>query len=411
MKKSFFYGYAIVFVCFLLQIFLVGPRNSFGVFIKPITEEFDWSRALVSGAFSLSTIMLGLSSVFMGAFNDRVGPRIVTTICGVMVGSGMMLMFFVHSAWQLYLFYSVLLGLGMGGVLAPLVSTINRWFVTRRNIMLGLLMAGGGLGGIIGPLLITRLIYTYDWRTAFLYVGIAVFIVIILLAQFLKRAPSQVGQTPYQKGNEARRKELADVVELSLKQALRTWKFWLFSIMMFCAGFCVLTITVHIVPLATDRGISATSAAVILSVMNLAMTFGSLIIGLIADRIGSQRMLLICQCLFLVVFMFLLPVNSAWVLGTFAVILSFSGGGIGVLEGTIIAELFGLKSNGVILGVNFFIFTIGCSTGAFIAGSVFDSTGNYQWAFLLCGALVVVALIFAIFLNRATKTKTALAKG
>ena len=267
-------------------------------------------------------------------------------------------------------------------------------------------MVGGGLGGIIGPPLITWLIYTYNWRDAFLFVGIVVFVLIILAAQFLKRDPSQIGQIPYQKGNETRRKTLADVEELSLNQALHTRKFWMFSFIMFCFGFCVMTITVHIVPLAIDRGISATSAAMILSVMNVAMTAGSLIIGLIADKIGSRRMLIICQCLLLGVMLFLLPVNSAWVLGIFVVVMALGGGGIAVLQGTIVAELFGLKSNGVILGVNTFVYTIGCSLGAFIAGLVFDATGNYQWVFLLCGILVIAAIIMAIFLNRIRKRKS-----
>jgi MFS family permease len=407
MKTRFFYGYIIMLICFMLQMVMVGPRNSYGVFIKPLTDEFEWSRALISGAFSLSTIILGLSSVLMGWFNDKVGPRVVTTVCGILVGSGLMLMYFVSSAWQIYLFYSVLLGIGMGGVLSPLASTITKWFITRRNIMLGLLMAGGGLGGIIGPPLITWLIYSYSWRDAFLYVGIVVFVMIILLAQFLKRDPSQTGQIPYQKGNEAIRKALLDVEELSLVQALHTRRFWLLSIMMFCSGFCVLTISVHIVPLAIDRGNSAESAAIILAALNVALTAGSLIIGLVADKIGSRRMLIICECLISVVILFLLPIKSAWVLGLFAVMISLGGGGIGVLEGTVVAELFGLKSNGVILGVNFFVFTLGASMGAFIAGLVFDTTGNYQLVLLICVLLSIIAIIMALFLNQKRKQEVA----
>ena len=405
MKKSYFYGYIIVSSIFIIQMVMVASRVSYGVFIKPLSDEFEWSRALISGAFSLSSVILGFSGILMGLFNDRVGPRVVSIICGILVGSGLMLMYFVHSTWQLYLFYSILIGLGIGGLIAPQMSTITRWFITRRNMMLALLMVGGGLGGIIGPPLITWLIYAYDWREAFLWVGMAVFIRVIIAAQFLKRDPSQIGQTPYQKGNETRRKELADVEDLSLNQALHTQKFWMFSLIMFCFGFCVMTITVHIAPLAIDRGISATSAAMILSVINVAMIAGSLGVGLIADKMGSRRMLIICLCLLSGVMLFLLPVNSAWVLGIFVVVMNLGGGGIAVLQGTTIAELFGLKSNGVILGCINFIYTIGASLGAFIAGLVFDSTGNYQWVFILCGILVIAAIIMSISLNQIRKTE------
>jgi MFS family permease len=407
MRNKFFYGYIIVSICFILQICMVGPRNSFGVFINPLTDEFGWSRALVAGSFSLSTLMLGFSSVIMGWFNDKVGPRIVTTVCGVLIGAGLILMYFVQSPWQLYLFYAILFGFGMGGVLAPLVSTINRWFISRRNIMLGLFMASGNLGGMIGPLIITALISAFNWREAFLYIGIGVSLIIVLLAQFLKHEPSQIGQVPYQTGKETRKKIVANPEELSMKQAFRTWKFWLFSVLMFCSGYCALTITVHIVPLCIDRGISADNAAVILSVLNMSMSVGSLLFGVVGERLGSRKTMIICQCLFLAVLLFLLPTGSALVLGVLAVAISMGGGGIGVLQGTIIAELFGLKSNGVILGVNFFVFTIGSSLGSFIGGFIYDSTGNYQLAFLICGILAVIALLIGIALNLIRKSQAA----
>jgi MFS family permease len=182
----------------------------------------------------------------------------------------------------------------------------------------------------------------------------------------------------------------------------------MFSFIMGCLGFCVMTISVHIVPLAIDRGISATGAAMILSVMNVAMTVGSIIIGIIADKIGSRRMLVICLCLLLGITLFLLPVNSAWILGILVVVMTLGCGGIAVLQGTIVAELFGLRSNGVILGAITFGYTIGSSSGVFIAGLVFDATGNYQWVLLICTFLSIIALIMAISLNR-TRKREALA--
>jgi MFS transporter, OFA family, oxalate/formate antiporter len=410
-KKDFFYGYVIIASIFFIQMVMVGPRISYGVFIKPLTDEFGWSRALISGAYSISAIVLGLSGVVMGWFNDRVGPRIVVIICGILTGSGLMLMYFMHSTWQLYLFYSIIFGLGMGGLISPQMSTVTRWFISRRNIMLGLLMAGGGLGGIIGPPFITWLVYTYSWREALLFTGIGVLVLVILLAQFLKRDPSQTGQIPYQKGNETRKKTYVVIEELSLNQALRTGKFWLFSLMMFCMGFCGVTILVHVAPLAIDRGISATSAAMILSATNVAITAGSLIIGLIADKIGSRKILIICEFLILCVILFLLPVNSAPVLGIIVVLMYLGFGGIAVLQGTIIAELFGMKSNGIILGCVNFIYTIGASLGAWLAGLLFDATGNYQWVFSVCGVLSIISIIMAISLNRARKSREVLAKG
>jgi MFS family permease len=405
MRKRFFYGYVIVFVLFILQIAMTGPRTSFGVFIKPLSSEFDWPRALVAGAFSMCSFIMGFSGIIMGWLNDRLGARVVLTICGILVGTGLMLMYFIDSAWQLYLLYGLLVGTGMGGLFAPQMSTVARWFVKRRNVMTGLLMAGRGVGGFVGPPLITWLIYGYSWRSAFLTIGITVFILIILGAQFLRRDPSKMGQVPYGEVNETREKPLPDILGLSLKQALNTRKFWILAIALFCLGFCFLTATVHIVPLAIDRGISPEAAAIILSIMNGTTTAGTILVGLIADRIGTRRSFITCVCLFLSIAFLLLPVTSPWLLGFFMIILAFGSGGIAVIESGLTAELFGLKSHGAMLGCIVFNWTLGGALGTFTAGLVFDTTGSYQWIFLLCGILASAAIILALYLNRIRKTE------
>lgn len=407
MRKAFFYGYVIVLVFFIIQIAMYGPRASFGVYMKPITDEFGWSRALVSGAFSVSSLITGFASILTGWLNDRLGPRTVLTICGLLAGAGLMLMFLVDSAWQLYLFYVVLVGPGMGGLFSPQMSTIARWFTKRRNIMTAILMAGGGIGGIIGPPLTTWLIYNYNWRTAFLFTGAGALIIIILVAQFLKRDPSTIGQTPYGEKRDTAEKAPVNVSGLSLKQAFQARKFWIFAFIIFCYGFCNLTALVHIVPYAIDQGISPATAAIILSAMNGAMPLGCILWGLIADRFGTRRVFVTSVCLLSAIVFLLLPVSNPWLLGLFVMILAFGGGGISVIQASMVAELFGMKSHGAILGCIVFTFTLGGSIGPLLAGSTFDTTGSYQGVFLICGVLVLSAITMAVFLNRMRKMEAA----
>jgi MFS family permease len=398
--QAFFYGYIIVVTLFFMQMVMFGPRGSFGVFIQPITSEFNWSRALISGAFSLSSLTTGISSILMGWLNDRLGPRIVLTLCGILIGAGFILMSFVHSVWQLYLFYVALIGVGMGSLYSPQMSTVARWFVKRRNIMTGVLMAGGGLGGLIGPPLITWIIYSRSWQDAFLYVGIVVCICMILLAQFLRRDPSQINQLPYGANGKSHEEVRITASGLSLKQALHTSQYWTFAIAIFCFGLSQTTLMVHIVPHSIDRGISASTAALILAIMSGALTAGSIIVGLAADRIGSRKAFITCYFLLATVGLFLLPLTSAWLFGIFVVVAAFGAGGIAVIESSMTASLFGMKSHGAILGTIVFAFTLGGSFGPYIAGLIFDSTGSYQLAFLLCTILVLIAIILAISLKQ-----------
>lgn len=408
---AFFYGYIIVMVLFILQMAMTGPRTSFGVFIKPLTDEFDWPRALVAGAYSISSIVQGFSGIMMGWLNDRLGPRLVLTICSLLVGAGLMLIYFIDSAWQLYFLYAVLIGIGMGGLFAPQMSTVARWFIKRRNIMTGLLMAGRGVAGFIGPIIITWLIYTYSWRQSFLFVGAAVFVLVLVGAQFIRRDPSQMGLLPYGEGSAQKGKDRSYATGLSLKEALHTRKFWIFGIIIFCAGFCVNTLTVHIAPMAIDQGISPAVAAIILSIMNGTTTVATIVVGFAADRIGILRAFTISIFLFFSIWLVLLPVTSPWLLTLFVVILSFGAGGIAVMESGLTAELFGMKAHGAILGCIIFNWTLGGATGTFMGGLVFDITGSYQTIFLACGILVTIAFIMAIFLNRLRKTEAVIQSG
>lgn len=256
------------------------------------------------------------------------------------------------------------------------------------------------MGGLISPPLITWLIYTYGWREAFLFVGAGVFVLIILAAQFLVRDPSKIGQVPY--GEESRQPDkVSDYASgLSVKQALHTRKFWILAFVIFCNGFCSVTALVHIVPYAIDRGISPETAAIILSTMNVVIPVGSMVMGLIADRVGSGKVFITGVTFLSAITLLLLPVNMPWLLGFFMAILSFGSGGVAVMQSSLVADLFGMKSHGAVLGCIVFTLTLGGAAGSYIAGSIFDSTGSYQWVFTICGVLVVAAIMMAVYLNR-----------
>ena len=151
MAPRFFYGYIVVIAAFFIMLLMWGIFFTFGVFFKPVLTTFGWTRAVTSGAFSLNWIIQGLLSIVVGRVNDRLGPRIVLTVCGSILGLGYLLMSQISTLWQLYLFYSVLIATGMSGAFVSLASTVARWFVKRRGIMTGIVVAGSGLGGLIAP--------------------------------------------------------------------------------------------------------------------------------------------------------------------------------------------------------------------------------------------------------------------
>ncbi|MBU0971317.1 MAG: MFS transporter, partial [Proteobacteria bacterium] len=136
-KLSFFYGYIIIAAGFCIQAVVWGISNSFGVFFAPLIDEFGWSRATISGAASLGFLVHGSASMLLGTLNDRLGPRLIMSGCGIFLGLGFLLMATLNSVWQLYLFYGLIAAVGLGGIDVIPLSTVSRWFQKKRGLMSG----------------------------------------------------------------------------------------------------------------------------------------------------------------------------------------------------------------------------------------------------------------------------------
>jgi MFS family permease len=174
-------------------------------------------------------------------------------------------------------------------------------------------------------------------------------------------------------------------------------------VMFLCANFCAQTVMVHIVPHATDIGVSVAAAASVLSISGLLTIASKLALGSVIDRIGSKRVAIIVLVLISASFLWLLAANELWMLYLFAVAFGISWGGFTVMQSPIVAEYFGLKAHGAILGLAIFAANIGGATGSLVAGRIYDMSSSYYWAFILCAVLGIAGLILSILLKVARK--------
>jgi MFS family permease len=402
-ESGFFYGYLVVGASLFMMSILWAVYYAFGVFFKPMLNEFGWTRAMTSGAFSLAALMTGLLTIVMGGFTDRFGPRIVMTFCGLFLGLGFILMSQISTISHLYLFYGILVGIGMSGSFVPLISTVARWFVKRRGLMTGIVAAGTGMGIFIGPPVAARLIPIYGWRTSYVILGSIVLIFVVLFAQFIKRDPGQVGQIPYGQ-NQIDPKGLNSRLEgLSLKEVLYSRRFWLFFLLCFCYGYCVFAIMVHIVPHAIELKISALRAASIIATIGGLSICGKVLLGRMSDIIGNKYILMFGFILTSIALVALIPASKAWMLFLSGGIFGFGFGGLAVSHSPLVAEMFGLKSHGLIFGVSGISVMIGAALGPFLTGYIFDMMNSYQMAFLLCAAVSFAGIILGIFLKISKK--------
>jgi OFA family oxalate/formate antiporter-like MFS transporter len=402
-KPRFFYGYFVVGTSLLMISVIWAVYFAFGVFFKPMLNEFGWTRAVISGALSLAVMMSGLLTIAMGGLTDRVGPRTVMTLCGLFLGSGFILMSQVRTLSHLYLFYGILVGVGMGGSFVPLISTVVRWFVKRRGLMTGIVAAGTGVGTLIGPPVASRLIPIYGWRASYALLGGILMAVVVLFAQFTKRDPDQVGQIPYGQ-NQKDQTKLNSIVEgLSLREAVCTLQFWVFSGVVFCYGYCVYAIMVHIVPHATELGISAIRAASILATIGGLGILGKVLLGRLGDFIGNKPIIILGFILMSVASIWLISAKTQWMLFSIASIFGFGYGGSTVSQSPLIAELFGLRAHGLIFGVFSVSVMSGGAVGPLLTGYIFDVTNSYKVAFLFCAIVVFAGILFSTFLKTERK--------
>jgi len=398
-KPKFFYGYIIVTAAFCIQMVAWGISSTFGVFFKPLLTEFGWSRATISGASSLYSLLMGFLSIMAGGLTDRFGPRIIIGIGGFFLGVGYLLMSQINTIWQLYLFYGVIIGIGASPMDVSLLSTVARWFVKRRGMMSGIIKAGTGIGMLIMPIVANWLISTYSWRISYIILGSLALVLIISLAQLLRRDLGQMQQLS--DGEEQATAGSVNLVEvgLSLREAIHTRQFWAICAAYLTILFCVQTIMIHIAPYTVDLGISATNAANVLGTIGGVSIVGRLVMGYAGDRNGNKPAMSICFLILVLALSWLQFAKELWMLYLFAIIYGVTHGGFFALISPMVAELFGTGSHGTILGIVIFIGAIGGTIGSVLAGYIFDITGSYQLAFLICAGVSAIGLILSLLLK------------
>ena len=410
-KNLFYYGYIVAAAAILLQIIMWGSFNTYGVFFIPMQDEFGWSRAAISGARSFAMIVWGVISILLGSLNDRYGPRIIMTVCGCFVGAGSILMSQVGTLWQLYIFFGIVIGIGVSATDVVLLSTIARWFTKKLGMMTGIVKAGTGLGMFIMPLVASVLISSQGWRNSYMILGIISIFFIVSVSQLLHKEPGNI-----QQGSSIAKRDTASKIHasrsgLSLRDAIRTPQLWLTSILYLTIWFSVNIVIVHLAPHAMDMGISSAKAAGLLSSIGAISIVGRLIFGFSSDRIGCRKAMTICCATFIISFSVLLIAKGFWVLILFAVIYGFAHGGFATIVSPLVSELFGLRSHGALLGIMIFFGTIGGATGPFLAGFLFDTTGSYQSSFLTCLAMVGAGLILSTTLKPVTMKSSVSSEG
>ena len=383
---TLFYGWIVVGVGIVVSCIGVGTMLSLGVSLQPISEATGWSRTGISTAALLNWLCMGIGSFLWGALSDRFGTRVVVLSGGLLLGAGAVTASRAGSLGQFQIFFGVLVGLAAGSFYTPLTATTTRWFTKNRSLAVALVSAGLSLGStIMGPL--ARWMTTsYDWRTAMLVIGDLAWLLIIPAA-LLVREPAASRPGAASAGGEGG--------EFTVGQALRTPQFAAIALTNFACCAAHSGPIFHMVTHAIDQGIPVMAATTVLSVAGLASLSGRIICGLMADRIGAKRMLLIGLALQAVSVSLYVFTHDLAAFYAVAVMFGFAYGGSMPLYAIIVREYFGARTMGTVFGAVGAVATLGMALGPWTGGWLYDSLGSYFWLYMSSFAIGLGAVAIA----------------
>ena len=369
-----FYGWVIVGAGIVMTCVGIGSMLSLGVFLQPMSEAMGWSRTGISLAALLNFLCMGVGSFFWGALSDRFGTRIVVLSGGILLGAGMVAASQAGTLGQFQLTFGVIVGLAAGSFYAPMTATTTRWFVEHRSLAVALVSAGLGLGSMTIAPLAGWIITNYDWRVAMLAIGDLAWLLLIPAALLVRNPPAVAPAAPAPGAVAAR--------EFTVAEALRTPQFAAIALTHFACCAAHSGPIFHMVTNAIDHGVSAMAATTVLGAAGLASLSGRVICGLLADRLGAKRVLIVGLAIQAAAVSLYLVTRELAGFYALALMFGLAYGGVMPLYAIVVREYFGARIMGATFGAVAFASTLGMALGPWIGGVLYDSFGSYSWLFI-----------------------------
>jgi MFS family permease len=374
-----------------------------GIFLKPITEEFNWSRSAFTAPLTIGGLLGSVAALVTGPLVDRFGSRWALVGAYAVLGTSFALMSQMDHLWHYYGLQIIARSMNTGVLAVATAVIIPNWFIVKRGRAVSLSNLGFPIGAAVIPLYVQALISVSGWRTAALGVGIVVVAVSVLpTALFLRRRPEDMGLAPDGRPPDLRqalqpvqaRGPFRSDVSLTLRQAAREPSFYLMTVAGSFWWFGRAGLVLHIFPYLTDGGLTASVAVWVLVIHSAAGAGGTLLAGFLRDRYDVRYILAADIALNSAAVALLLAVGPAWLALLWGLIYGVVQGGSVPLQRLMYADYFGRRHLGSIEGVVRATQNVAQATGPLAAAFAFDASHSYTVIF----STFVVTNLIAAFL-------------
>jgi MFS family permease len=389
------------FVTFSISAALM---HSYAVFLLAFLEEFHWSRAETSLAYSVSAFVSGASAPFVGALVDRLGPRRLVLLGGGVLTLGLLGSAYVHALWQLIVLYGVLMTVGANCLgLVVFVPILSRRFVSNRGMAISVVQSANGFARAVSAPVAQILISTIGWRHAYLAQAALMAALIWPLTALFRRdeEPAPVAPPTSSSGAAGAGAGLPARPDWTLAEAIATPHFWLLFTVYLCTGLGSFFVSLHQLAFAVDVGFDKLYAASVLGLGALLSVAGTIVTGTLSDYIGRELSAVLAygvSIIGVICALFITGPDHTWLLWIHACFFGLTWGARGPAVTAKTADLFPGPNLGAILGVITVGTGIGSAVGAWGAGWIFDVSGSYRLAFLasIASYLVGCAAFWAL---------------
>jgi MFS family permease len=384
------YRWIIVAAGGLLGCVAIGGMFSLPVFLQPIARDTGWSVTGVSGAMTIGFLAMAFTSMAWGTLSDRVGPLAVVLTGSIVLAASLALASRAQSLLSFQIMFGLMVGASTAAIFAPMMACVTGWFDTHRSLAVSLVSAGMGMAPMTMSPLAAWLISNHDWRTSMQIVAVVVACIMIPVSLLVRRAPALEAAPSAPAGDSAPQPEM------SLAQALRSPQF---IVLLLTNFFCCATHSgpiIHTVSYAVSCGIPMIAAVTIYSVEGLAGMGGRIAFGLLGDRFGAKRVLvlgLLAQAFGALGYVF---VRELAVFYAVAAVFGFIYAGTMPLYSVLARENFPLRMMGTVIGGTAMAGSLGMATGPLAGGLIYDTFASYAWLYIGSWAFGLGAFVMAM---------------
>jgi MFS family permease len=383
------YRWVIVAAGGVLGCVAIGGMFSLPVLLQPITRDTGWSVTGLSSAMTIGFLAMAFGSVIWGTLADRVGPRPVVLTGSIVIAASLALASRATSLIEFQLLFGLLVGAATAAIFAPMMACVTGWFDTHRSLAVSLVSAGMGMAPMTMSPLVAWLVSSHDWRTTMQILSLVVAAIMIPAALLVRRPPALAGGA-------AAIGDAGPQSEMSLSQAVRSPQF---IILLATNFFCCATHSgpiIHTVSYAISCGIPMLSAVSIYSVEGLAGLGGRIAFGLLGDRFGAKRVLvlgLLVQAFGALAYVFVRELAAFYAV---AALFGFIYAGVMPLYAVLARENFPLKMMGTVIGGTAMAGSLGMATGPIAGGLIYDTFASYSWLYIGAWGMGLGAFLMAL---------------